>query len=233
MKRQALLIGSSGGLQGVLVDIENMRAFLKSRTGGAWIDQEIEVLRSPSRASLISRVQQLKSTPPDYLVVLFTGHAGYERQTVLQINERETIGESELLNVGKRQLSIFDCCRVVTEQLKKAAELTAGLRFESVDATRQRYEARIMQAIPQQVQLYGCSKNEYSYDTRDGAIYLSNFLSAARATTTEFKTIEAAHTEARMKTIECTKEDPRGTQNPEAVFPKCLTAQQLIISMRA
>jgi hypothetical protein len=232
MKRKALLIGNTNGLQGVKLDIEKTSAFLKSPQGGTWYLSELEIFQNPEKASLLARVEELKRQSLDYVFVLFSGHGGHKRQTILELNAKgDTIQESQLHKIADRQLNIYDCCRVVVqEQIKRSAameSLTASFA-ESASNARRRYEQRIMQAIPQQIQLYSCAINQYSYDGPNGALYLNNLLSAARAIEDEFKTVGNAHEVARTATI---KEKP--TQTPEAILPKCLISQQLIISMKA
>lgn len=238
MKRKALLIGNTGGLNGVILDVERMASFLKSRSGGAWFASEIETLVNPTKVGLQSSLLRIRALAPDYVTVMFTGHGAHERQTILQLNNSgETIEESALLNLARRQVSIFDCCRVVPEQFQKSSVALDSLSFrESYDPVRERYDARIMQAIPQQVRLYGCAIGQCSYDTPNGALYLTNLLTAARSfdSSAEFKTVESAHAEARGKTIEQVQNDPScdGPQTPEAYLPKCLTSQQLVISIK-
>ena len=91
-----------------------------------------------------------------------------------------------------------------------------------------------MQAIPQQVRLYACSVGQCSYDTPNGAMYLTNLLTSAQAidTSATFKTVELAHAEAREKTVDQAKNKADGPQTPQAYLPKCLTLQQLIISLK-
>lgn len=234
MKRKALLIGNTGGLNGVALDVNRMAEFLESPTGGAWFGNEIETLMNPSLIALQSSLQRVNAQKPDYLVLLFSGHGAHEGQTILELNrDGETIRESALLNLATRQLSIFDCCRVVSEQVKKAMAMDSLSFRESYDPVRERFDNRIMQAIPQQVRLYACAVGESSYDTPNGALYLTNLLTSAQAlgSSTAFKTVELAHAEAREKTIQQTKNNSEH-QTPQAHLPKCLTQQQLIISLK-
>jgi hypothetical protein len=241
LKRRALLIGNSQGLQGVTIDVQKMSGFLQSRIGGAWYPHEIQTLLSPEKRDLMNTIAQLRAQNNDYVIALFTGHGGHKRQTILEINARgETIGESDLLNIAKKQLSVFDCCRVVQQEqvLKSYTVDSATILRESLDSIRERYEARIQQAIDQQAILYSCAVGQCSYDTPSGAIYLGNLLSAAASidASAQFKTVGAAHDEARVKTIDDVRRLPasshHGSQTPEAILPKCLTSQQLIISVR-
>lgn len=232
MKRKAILIGNTHGLQGVKTDLERTGNFLRSSVGGGWYSNEIEVFENPSKNELLRKLEIAKREFNDYVIVLFSGHGGQERQTILELNgSGETISESQLQDIASRQLTIFDCCRAVAEQVRKSAVLESlSASFSEAASVRRRYEERIMEATHQQVRLYSCAIGEKSYDTPQGAMYLGNLLTAARTIDpySAFKTIESAHAEARMATIRDSKEK----QSPEAVLPKCLTKQQLVIAMR-
>ena len=73
-----------------------------------------------------------------------------------------------------------------------------------------------------------------SYDTANGGVYLSNLLNAAQTISydQEFKLVGLAHQEAIAPTTENSLREKQGRQVPEAVLPKCLSSQQLIISMK-
>lgn len=232
MKRKAILIGNTNGLPGVKIDLARTTDFLRSSVGGGWYSNEIEEFENPSKNIILQKLESVRRESNDYVFVLFSGHGGQERQTILELNgSGETISETLLQDLGSRQLSIFDCCRAVAEQVHKLAALASDSAsiHESI-SVRRKYEERIMEAIPQQARLYSCAIGEMSYDTPQGAMYLGNFLAAARHydLNSEFKTVESAHAEAS----EATLRDSGRKQSPEATLPKCLTKQQLVIAMR-
>ncbi len=239
MRRKALLIGNTSGLQGVQVDIARFSTFLKSNSGGAWYDSEIDVLENARKSVLLQKIDELKRQEPDYLVVLFSGHGGQLlRQTVLEINGAgESIEEDQLRKMAERQLNVYDCCRSISSTVQKSIamdSLSFSLR-ESANQIRQRFENRIMQAIPQQALLYSCSVGQVSYDTANGGVYLSNLLKAAQTFDhgQSFKLVGLAHEEAMGPTAEYASKEKHGRQVPEAILPKCLSTQQLVISMNA
>lgn len=236
MKRRALLIGNTRGLPGVQTDIQKTRAFLGSDVGGDWLPSEIAELKNPSRLELLGHIELLKSESVDYALVLFSGHGGHAHQTVLELNANgETIAESELWNIAPRQITIYDCCRaLVGEQVVKSFAMDSLTEsFVRRNDVRARYEARIMQAMPQQVRLYACSVSQSAYDFGNGAVYLGHLLSSAAAITPglSFKTVESAHEQAcPLTAVTALREGYQ--QNPDAVLPKCLTQQQLILAIR-
>lgn len=235
MKRKALLIANTSGLQGVKIDISKFSAFLKSSRGGAWFDSEIQVIANESKLSLLKKIDDARKQSNDYTVVLFSGHGGYQRKTILEINSSgEIIEETALSNLSRRQLNIYDCCRsIITEAATKSAMESTTARFsESVNTYRQRFDTRIMQADEQQANLYSCSIGQVSYDTSSGGVYLSNLLNASNNIpyTEQFKLVGVAHEDARVATIEQSKKLGR-TQGPDSVLAKSLTSKQLIISL--
>jgi len=239
MKKKALFIANTKGLNGTKKDIINMRNFLHSNIGGAWDNDEFcEPLCNPSKKHLMDVVYNLKYENNDYVIVLFSGHGGQKRELLIEINEyEETINESDLKGIAKRQLTIFDCCRVVLrESFRDDGILNkAQLNFSNYarNNIRQRYNERIMQAIPQQATLYSCSIGQSSYDTNEGAVYLSNFINASKRISGEFKTVGLAHQESIEPTYQYSLSQREGAQNPDASLPKCLTEQQLIISINS
>lgn len=237
MKRKAILIGNTSGLPGVQVDITRFTSFLTSNTGGAWYESEIDVLQNERKSTLLQKIDTLKRQSFDYVVVLFSGHGGQQRQTVLELNSSgETIEETVLRNIATRQLNIYDCCRAFPSGMTKRAMDALSASFsESVNPSRRRFDDRIMQAIPQQALLYSCSIGQVSYDTSTGGVYLGNLLKAAQTIgyDQQFKLVGAAHEEAIPPTIANSERERQGRQVPDAVLAKCLSAQQLVISLKA
>ena len=60
MKRQALLIGNMDAT-GAQIDINNWKKYLQSGIGGAWKELEIKVLTDPSRVTLRTWLNFIKS----------------------------------------------------------------------------------------------------------------------------------------------------------------------------
>lgn len=229
MIRRALLIGNCNGLFGVQTDIKKYKNFLLSDCGGAWFENEICTLLNPSKTKLFDSILEIKNSKPFLCHVLFSGHGGYARETILEINENEEcIFESNLKNIATRQINIFDCCRALAhEPLNESTVLNSSTKTFSVNKMREIYEDRIMQSIPQEINLYACSIGEKAYDSNDGAIYLKHLLnSAINLSWVKYKTVESVHFSAKNNT---SKEKP--SQNPEGILPKCLSSQQLILSI--
>ncbi|EMI71710.1 caspase domain protein [Leptospira noguchii str. Bonito] len=114
------MFGNTYGLSGVKKDLENFSNFLQSDIGGGWLQSEIDNVEDISKSNLNAKLTSLKNMNPDLLFILFSGHGGQERKTILELNPRgETIIENELRNIAKRQINIYDCCRAYPEVMNK------------------------------------------------------------------------------------------------------------------
>ena len=227
MQKRIVIIGNDHGLPGVKVDIKKYKAFFKSSYGGSWRDDEIIEKLNVTKAELQTELNRLNGTL-NYLIVIFSGHGGQERETLLELNsEGECIAESELTNLAYRQLNIYDCCRSFSEPLFESIQAKLRTELFSAVDTRKRFEERIMLADHQQVSLYACSIGEYANDTSEGGAYSKNLISAARNVSEEFMLVGTAHAIASENT---TRQFP--TQNPSSIIPRVMSAKQLIIAIK-
>lgn len=202
MKRKILFIGNTGSkiktltsepwLPGVKPDFDNYHRFFTGLYGGCWLEREIIPLFNPKKDVLLKIFDCLEKCSLDYLVVVFSGHGGSIRdKTLLRINElNETIPESRLNRICKKQLQIFDCCRgsllpTLTNEAKRSMAFstkTASRRTLGIRAIiRQEYNLRIFQAKNQICKLYACSIDESAHDSSAGGLYSSELLYAANS----------------------------------------------------
>lgn len=242
MKRHALLIGNTGGLPGVIVDLENYENFLLSDTGGAWNSSEIEIFENPSSDDLRIRIDELKNDKRerlDYCFIAYCGHgAQIGQQVVIEINSKgDVISANDLKEIAPRQVNIFDCCRVIQKQ-KRIIESRVTKSFSREDLSyrqfvRKLYEEQIMGAVEQNLCLYACSTNESANDTKQGGLYSYFLISAAKNVVGECKTFAECHQEARKNTYDYSVSHKPDTsiQTPTANFPRCFKSQSLIMSI--
>lgn len=240
MKRIALLIGNSNGLPGVNLDIANWKKFLMTDKGGLWYENEIRILMNPEKIALLSCIKAIKDSKPDFAIIVFSGHGAYRRSmsTVLEINkQKEKIDENNLIGIAPRQISVFDCCReVLSEEL---LELQNPVQIFPEGGVLQRnmrpyYEARIMNAMPQQVLLYACSVGESTIDTGRGGIYTDNLLRCSSSFRSGecYKLVKDVHNEASYWTRTATLTSYDHTQHPELILKtECPLEPQLIIGI--
>jgi hypothetical protein len=233
MRKKILIIGNDEGLPGVKMDIRSYQAFFKSAVGGNWYDSEIETQLNPVKRDLLSKLSEFKRISLDYLIVYFSGHGGQERETMLELNRNgELIAASDLIDIASRQLTIYDCCRCYPE-VKQARQLLdeAFAEFSGYN-TREKFEKRIMESYPQQIQLYACSVGEYSNDTPNGGVYSQFLLQSASNIDSEYKLVGTAHMEATELTVQNNRNLPaKQQQHPDSLIPKVLSSRQLIIGI--
>lgn len=227
MNKRVLIIGNTDGLAGVPIDILNYKRFFKSSYGGMWIDDEIIEMVDSSKKEIETIIEEIKESELDYLIVVFSGHGGIERETILEINPKgETVQEGYLSGLCVRQLNIFDCCRAFPTPIFESLQTKVRTSLFSAKDTRWKYEKRIMEAAPQQISLYACSEGEVANDTNSGGVYSRELLLAAQQVEDEFMLVGQAHLKAKRET---SRRFP--DQNPDGVLPRLLSRQQLIISV--
>lgn len=204
MRKIALLIGNSDGLEGVKIDLVEWEKFLISPIGGAWERNEIKMIMNPQKCELLSYINELRKTKAyDFAIVVYSGHGGYDRQTILEINKQgETINETDLFSIAPKQISVFDCCRCLVDGSEPINEsqrtFSSGGILTNLQKIRNAYNQRIRLAIPQQVCLYACRIGETALDTESGALYIQTLLWQAKLfpNNEEFRTVEEIHKNA-------------------------------------
>jgi hypothetical protein len=235
MKRKAIiLVNDDGVLPGLSKDSDNIVGFLKSLAGGSWFDSEIEIIKNPSLTNLKLKLTLQRLTPVDLCLVFFSGHGGNDgRRTHIQINnQNETIEESALFGFAEKQINFFDCCRVFSEDLAKEslehrsttfAMEDSQTNYISIAESRRIYSELIEKAVNQRVVFYSCELNEVSYDSSEGAVYLSSFLKNAseytKHSSEKSKLAILVHQQAE-KYVKSLNPRSDGNQNPTYVYPK-------------
>lgn len=244
MKRKAIIIANAANdLPGIDTDLNNIQAFLKSTSGGAWYSGEISVYRNPSLSDMLKELVLIKGRY-DFLIVFFSGHGGRTtNETAICLNDNnEMLLESQLSGLSARQINIFDCCRtrISDVMLESALSKRAFMGLEHFTdemleplSARELYEKRIAEAAPQQISLYSCSQDEYSLDTAKGGLYLKEFLEQAsdfNDNSAQFQTALFCQSviSDRVAQKSALQNNP---QHPDHVAPKLISNQQLVISI--
>lgn len=234
MKRKAVLVCNNDA-SGATHDIDKWRKYLLSGGGGAWVDGEIERLVNPTLTHLTSTLERVKRENNDFVIVVFAGHGEWERTTLLEINPQgEEVSETAFNNLSTREIVCLDCCRGVNRLTESSVE--AELRMFSanqMDSLRQAYDNRMMQAYPQQVNLYACKVGQCAYGDNNGGFYTNNLIEAAHdfLPNSDFQTINRAHNIAAPQTTIETRLRECALQEPEMAEGRCVTNRQLIIGV--
>lgn len=244
MKRKAIIIANvASDLPGTQVDIANIRNFLKSLQGGAWYEHEICILENPSRASLITELNDVKKTV-DFSIVFFTGHGDRdETQTRFNLNDSgQLMFENDLKGLSPRQINVFDCCRVLAsghvanDMMLEAAMESYSSRPELLTESQARmlYQRRIENTPPQTVTLYSCSEDEYSLDTENGGLFISSLLKQAEKfsnSSQSYRTALSCIGDIQDAVRQKSARVENNAQNPAWVAPRLLPENQLILSL--
>ncbi len=227
MNKKVLLIGNNAGLPGVKIDLENYKKYFQSLTGGQWNDSEIVQKLNPAKDDLIALLDSYKKQNLDYLIIVFSGHGGMKRETVLELNPSgDMFAESRFENISQRQVTILDCCRAISQNLSEAVNEVRMFKSGGLVGTRERFEKRVSLSLPQQIKIYSCAAGEYSHDTPKGGAYSKNLIESAYADKSEFIYFGNTHATAAEKT---TKEFT--DQHPEIIQPRLLSTQQIILGI--
>jgi hypothetical protein len=188
MTRKAIMIGSPGPknslnyLKGVDTDLHHFADFLKSPLGGSWENHEITELSNCPSQNLIELFQ---STNTDFLLVYFSGQGQQNlKETIIAINDKESISISELISLIKapKALIIIDCCR---KSIKEEYSSFSGPEYLSFNSlldqpnTRDRYLQIISESAPGIAIAYSCSVGEMSSETKLGTDYTYSLLKTA------------------------------------------------------
>lgn len=234
MKRKALIIVNDDGiLEGISRDIQNITGFLTSLSGGSWHESEIDIIKNPTLHALRIKLATQHLLNLDFCLVFFSGHGGSDgRKTHIQINNQgETIEESSLFGFAKKQINFFDCCRAFSQRLAEASERkfsaemfdSMGNNLISPIQSRKIYEDLINQAIDQNPIFYSCELKEVSYDSPDGAVYLTSYLKNALEysmySSEKAKLAIQVHQMA-TRYVKSLNPRPDGDQNPTYVYSR-------------
>lgn len=231
MMRRALIIGSPDkDIPGVLDDMQNYRTFLKSFVGGAWFDQEIITLESPTKLQLSIQLELLKSA--DYSFLVFAGHGGYsayQRATTLKLNPSTDISENDLKVGAPKRTVIIDACRVHIDKQPLREAMKAALAMDSycsADQSRALFERSIEASPPGLAVLYGCSIGEGAGETAGiGGRYSCALLEVAGDWANDYYTQRGTTlsvSDAHEKAATLVSKRSGESQNPKGEFPRSL-----------
>lgn len=185
MRKKLLIISNNHGLPGVKKDVLRIKQYFKSVTGGLWNDNEIEEAPDESRYNLTNRLLRIRDENHDYLIIYFSGHGDWKRQTNLYLNSaEESIPENYLNGLAARQLSIFDCCRGVEDSSYSLSDLALfsekRLSLKEFNYYREQYDYRILRSrVGTHIKLYSCTIGQLSQENIYGGVYTTELIRSA------------------------------------------------------
>ena len=191
ISRQAILIGAPSvkpALPGVTKDVNEIKNFLKSQKGGVWREDEIIILLDKPRDAVIKCVESAKLK--DYVFITCSGHGEHQigkniDETVMCLNEHETISINSINPQNKRHLVIVDVCRTIvkiqesSEVLSKASVMDSAIRKNDVDY-RKRFDDAVMASSEGRIVAYSCDINQTAGDDGTGGYFTQELLKSPK-----------------------------------------------------
>jgi len=235
MKRKALIIGNSGDknnpkeyLEGVKKDVNNYNTFLQSNIGGKWYQHEIVLSLDENKNQVLKKFEDIKKENNDFIFILFSGHGSYsswKECRKLYIYD-DYIYEDDLTNIARKQITIFDTCAGIENDLilegtdlKSRASLN---KFASTKNYRKIYEDDISNCPNQQVVLYSSSISESSNDDSElGGYFAYSLLKVAKNNTQNILNIKEAYYHAKI----IVQKQTNNEQNPQC---KCIKSDNML-----
>lgn len=187
MFRKALLIVSPGNphLEGVTMDLLNIKNYLCSSVGGGWdLDSEIIILNSPSYDEVIHHLKSLENY--EFGFVYYSGHGFSEhKRTKLQLNAQEIISVEEIANRCKKQITIIDACRTKTEYLNiEGQNQVIPIHFENgnIKAAKKLHQNYLNACSNGKILCFATQLNSYAYESNNGGYFSSHLLQTIKNT---------------------------------------------------
>lgn len=184
MSRIAILIESSqlkghDDLPGARADVINFKKFLLSDFGGAWEEDEVKILNSPSKG----KVEELLTYfhYKDYAFISFSGHGDHVRgkdidETRVCLNDNEEMYVFQLIPKNPRCLVIIDSCRGITytEKEEKTAalfEMRASVDYRRRINCRRIFDEAVSKAERGNIIMYSCDIGESADESNKGGYF--------------------------------------------------------------
>ena len=197
IRRRALIIQNPGKpprepyAGGVLVDARAIKAFLKSNEGGAWEEEEIEVLDIDTNIQEIQDYFAVQAETQDYQFILFAGHGDYSQEDgpmyYLWNGDEFNHRWLEDLVGDVPTLLIADSCQVIIK-LNEGGPIASTRHFSSLSDSDRRREYREafdkkLAELPRGMFVTAASTSigeEARDDSRRGGLYTQSLLSACK-----------------------------------------------------
>lgn len=193
--KRAYLIGAPGGpvnhtkeLTGVGKDLRRVKRFLKSKSGGQWLDSEIIVL-SWAEFSLIRH--QLANTHADYRLIYFSGHGFYKDGRNHLMFQDGWVLDTDLIHpfIEKQEI-LCDSCRTFVD-LGRISGITPRdewKNFKGDDLEVHHLFNDWVTDSPNGVQIFhAVPPGIAALDTPDGGMFTNSLLDAAENDMTAYE----------------------------------------------
>jgi len=192
MRRKAILIEASKvtgltDLPGARKDVEEFKTFLQSPIGGAWENEEITTLHTPTLTALTLELAIAKYS--DYVFIAFSGHGQHVKGKEIDETRVFVSGQKEVplstFNCGAdRTTIVIDACREVSF-LEEAREFSAAMlakegEFLDPKLHREKFDASVRIA-PKGIEiLFSCDIEEVAHETKRGGYFSQGLIRSAK-----------------------------------------------------
>lgn len=188
--RKAILIGAPSVkpvLPGVKSDIESMKNFLLSNTGGAWRDDEVITLVDAKPELIKQEIASAKNC--DYVFILCSGHGEHHvktdiDETVIYLTETDFLSITNINPKNKRHLVIVDVCRNESILLDSTETLLKATleSYSSVDTYdyRSKFDAAIMKSSEGRIVAYSCGINQSAGENSAGGYFTQGLINSPK-----------------------------------------------------
>lgn len=192
MTRQALLVASPNAgnqaLPGARLDVENIKEYLLSTTGGAWEESEISTVLDPTKAQLDTALNKLRYV--DYAFITFSGHGFHsvgrsQSETRICLTRTEECSVQDINPRNNRHFVVIDACRAIVRiQLNEERSMNFSranaMKYASRQDIRAAFDAAVMAAEMGRVVAYSCGINQSAgEDSTFGGVFSSELVSEA------------------------------------------------------
>ena len=187
--RKAILIGAPSvkpELPGVVKDINDIKDFLLSNKGGAWRNDEIVILVDKPLAYINYIISLEKNT--DYVFITCSGHGEHRvgaqyglGDTVMYLNENDTIAIDSVNPKNKRHLVVVDVCRTFVrvknalESFSESARVTLDYAQQTINY-RKVFDDAVMLTTEGRIVTYSCEINQAAGDDGNGGVFTQALL---------------------------------------------------------
>lgn len=188
MGRKAVLIEASAvpgqdPLPGAARDVDTLKSWLMSNPGGAWEEDEIEILRNPTVNLVRAHMVFARST--DYAFISFSGHGCHPNEGDFDDTE-VALYDGCLrvyeLNCGAARCGVvIDACRYVgpesfVESYQRAVGGVKLARDRTWEAHRQMFDSAVAAADKGVVYLFSCDITEFAGESPLTGGYFTRYL---------------------------------------------------------
>jgi hypothetical protein len=186
VKRLAILIGAPGDyangtkhLRGVSEDLKNLKKYLNSEQGGAYLNNEIITINDATREGVLNTIRSVRA---DFVLIYFSGHGNRNPGIGNFISLQDGVLQDIALLADHlpRQLVIVDACRTFMRlgQISgiPGEEPEQWLHADGFSVIREIMNERILLSPAGKIVVHAVPEGYSTGDTDSGGIFTNRLL---------------------------------------------------------